>query len=139
MCAATWLVDDIPSPAEKHHLTKIKAIAPTNTSTEAAVVICQREPVQVRIKLRGFHPRSVGTAWTLEGTGIDAHPGTAPFRVEGKRWVRPAVARVNPRFNRGGPQEVTLSAKPVRDIQPVFSYVFPPYSVTSLEMESAAR
>ena len=95
------------------------------------------EPIRTTINLKGFKPRPVGRVFTLDGTGIDAHTGTAPIVVPGAEWAQPAEDEQNPRFNRGGPDEVKLTATEVKDIKSAFTYTFAAHSVTVIEMTSA--
>ncbi len=87
-------------------------------------------PAEVEIELNGFAPAPSATAWTLNGTGIDANPGTKPLR--GIRWGTQREDPVNPRYSKGGPGEVTLNSSEVTGIKPQFTYTFPAHSVTSL-------
>jgi alpha-N-arabinofuranosidase len=84
-------------------------------------------PIAARISLRGFNPAADGTAWTLNGTGIDAHTGTRPVPAAGIKGQASAG-----RFDRGGLDEVTLTSTAVRDIATTFEYSFPAHSVTSI-------
>jgi alpha-N-arabinofuranosidase len=89
-------------------------------------------PIDGAIAIRGFRPASEGTAWTLTGTGIDAHTGTTHLEIPGVRWARQAEDEQNPRFSKGGPGEITLSPAPFEARAERFVYRFPPHSVTSL-------
>lgn len=91
-------------------------------------------PIQARISVSGRRPASSGTAWTLNGTGIDANTGTQPFRGTGARWVRQASDEANPRFELGGPGEVTVTSKKLSGVGAGFVYTFPAHSVTALEI-----
>ena len=91
-------------------------------------------PVAGRMMLKGFTPAGSGTAWTLNGTGIDANTGPAPIQVAGVKWARQAADAANGRFERGGPNEVTLTSAPLAKVASTFEYSFPAHSVTSLEI-----
>lgn len=86
--------------------------------------------VEAKIDLSGFVPAPSATAWTLNGTGIDANPGTKPLR--GIAWGRQREDPVNPRYSKGSPGEVTLVSSEVNGVKPQFTYTFPAHSVTSL-------
>jgi hypothetical protein len=91
-------------------------------------------PIVGRITLRGFVPSGAGTAWVLNGAGIDANTGTRPAQTGGVQWARQASAEPGGRFERGGPGEVTLTSATVGKIASTFEYSFPAHSVTSLEI-----
>src|SRR5262249_33593225 len=65
--------------------------------------------IEGSITLEGFDPRPNGTAWTLNGTGIDANTGTTPLRVPGLNWGNQVEDRQAPRFSKGGPAEINVS------------------------------
>jgi hypothetical protein len=90
------------------------------------------QPIEARVTLRGFRASGPGTARSLQGTGIDAHTGTQ--MPKGVKTARPVEDRKNPRFGRGGPDEVKVTSAPFR-ASDEFRYVFPPHSVTALEIE----
>lgn len=89
-------------------------------------------PVDTTVELRGFAPGESARAWTLSGTGIDAHAGTQPIQAPGLAWGRQREDPRNPRFSRGGPNEVTFTSRSLSGIKRQFRYTFPPHSVTSL-------
>jgi alpha-N-arabinofuranosidase len=91
-------------------------------------------PITGRLTLKGFTPAGIGTAWTLNGAGIDANTGSAPVQAAGVRWARQASDAANGRFERGGPTEVTLTSLPLAKVAATFEYSFPAHSVTSLEI-----
>jgi alpha-N-arabinofuranosidase len=102
------------------------------------VIAINREfdrPIETTLKLRGFAPRPRGQAWTLTGTGIDANTGTTHMNIPGVRWARQAEDERNPRFSKGAPGEITLGSAPVDVSGERFTYVFPPRSVTALELD----
>jgi len=80
----------------------------------------------------GFTPQSSGTAWVLSGTGIDANTG-----ADNQGWGEQAQDVINPQFSNGDPSAVSISSHPVNGIRDGFTYVFPAFSVTSLEMKRA--
>lgn len=82
--------------------------------------------------VRGFKPAPFGTAWTLDGRGIDAHTGTTHLEIPGVRWARQAEDEQHRRFSKGNPEEVTLSSARFEAASERFTYRFPPHSVTSL-------
>lgn len=91
--------------------------------------------IDAEIVLRGFQPALGGTAWTLTGTGIDAHTGTTA--LQGLLRGKGMEDSQNPRFSKGGAGEVILSSSGVAGIKAQFSYRFPPHSVTSLVLSRA--
>jgi alpha-N-arabinofuranosidase len=86
------------------------------------------------IVLHDFTPSAAARAWVLNGTGIDANTGTHPSPAAGGRWAAQASSGRDGRFDRGGPQEVTLTSSAVTNVAATFEYVFPAHSVTSLEI-----
>jgi alpha-N-arabinofuranosidase len=93
-------------------------------------------PVKTRISISGFRPGTTATAWTLNGTGIDANTGTELFKAPGVKWPKQATVQSNPRFDRGGPQEVSISETKVSQVAAQFEYSFPAHSVTSLQIKA---
>jgi alpha-N-arabinofuranosidase len=91
-------------------------------------------PIQARISVSGRLPSGDGTAWTLNGTGIDANTGTQPFRGTGARWTKQASDEANARFEHGGPGEVTVTSKKLSGLTASFAYNFPAHSVTAVEI-----
>ena len=86
-------------------------------------------PADAVIDLGSFRPAGHGTAWMLNGTGIDANTGTAIGD-----WGVPAQDEKNPRFLLGDPTEVAISSQPVYGIRKEFRYRFPAHSITSIEI-----
>jgi alpha-N-arabinofuranosidase len=84
------------------------------------------------IGLKGFKPTGQGTAWTLNGAGIDAHLGSTVIRVPGLVWGKQVEDTGHQRFGKGGPGEVTLVSAPIRVAADSFGYRFPAHSITSL-------
>jgi alpha-N-arabinofuranosidase len=91
-------------------------------------------PIRTHITLHGFRPQTSGTAWVLNGTGIDANTGTELFKAPGVKWPAQAEMQPNPRFNRGGPQEVSIRETALNSVGNEFEYIFPAHSVTSLQI-----
>jgi alpha-N-arabinofuranosidase len=90
--------------------------------------------IQARISISGHRPTGGGTAWTLNGTGIDANTGTQLFQGSGAHWGKQTSDEVNPRFDSGGPDEVTVISKPLSGVAASFAYTFPAHSVTAMEI-----
>jgi alpha-N-arabinofuranosidase len=89
-------------------------------------------PITARFTLADFTPGKTGTAWMLTGAGIDAHTGTE--LPDGGPWARQAQDERNPQFAKGGPEAVRLTSRPLALGGAEFEFVFPPHSVTSLEI-----
>ncbi len=83
-------------------------------------------PADVNI---GFEPAANGSAWTLNGTAIDANTGTTPLRIPGVNWGRQTEES---RFSRGSMTEVTLQQSSVGNASRQFTYRSSAHSVTSL-------
>jgi alpha-L-arabinofuranosidase len=83
--------------------------------------------ITATIALRGFSSTGA-TAWTLNGTAVDANSGTdLP-----PGFVSQAEANPDGRFGQGGPGETwVLSTNPTAS-GPCVTYEFPPHSVTAL-------
>ena len=93
----------------------------------------QEIPVQVDIA----HVAGIAkaTAWTLAGTSIDANTGTELFQAPGVRWAKQAGDERNPRIDRGGPDEVAITSKPVAASGSRCTLALPPASVTAVELD----
>ncbi|MBI4719036.1 MAG: hypothetical protein HY763_14620 [Planctomycetes bacterium] len=89
------------------------------------------------LRIDGFAPLPQAIAWTLTGTAIDANTGTQLPQIPGLKWGRQTAAQPEARFQLGGPGEVELVATPVDAAAAEFTYVFPPHSVTSLQLRRA--
>ena len=116
-------LDVVSSRSADHRLLYVMAI---NKHFDAAV--------RARIDIRGGHPSGTGTAWTLNGTGIDANTGTQPFQAPGVHWAKQASDETNPRFERGSPDEVTVTSSKLSSVASDFDYTFPAHSVTAIEL-----
>jgi len=88
--------------------------------------------ISASIELKGFVPASPATAWTLNGSGIDANTGTNPIRVPGLIWAKQVEDSQNPRFSKGGTSDITFTSQKAINISESFRYLFPPHSVTSI-------
>lgn len=91
--------------------------------------------VKTAITLKGYRPQGQGTAWTLNGTGIDANTGTQ--LVRGVPWEPQLQAQPNPRFDLGKPGEVGISSATLNNVADSFEYTFPAHSVTCLEIRGS--
>ncbi|HWB83058.1 MAG TPA: alpha-L-arabinofuranosidase C-terminal domain-containing protein [Bryobacteraceae bacterium] len=96
-------------------------------------------PVRAKIELHGFQPAGKATAWTLNGSGIDANTGSRPVAVPGVKWGKQAEDSRNPHFDRGGPDEIKLTSAALKTAGESFEYTFPAHSVTSLEIGGRLR
>jgi alpha-N-arabinofuranosidase len=94
-------------------------------------------PIEAVIGFKEFRPAATGNAWVLNGASLDANTGTRIVDVPGLRLPNPAQDSQNPRFQRGGPGEVSLSQARVAGVSERFSYSFPAHSVTALAFERA--
>lgn len=92
-------------------------------------------PLKTRIAIRNFTPKGKARVWSLGGRGIDAHTGTAPIEVPGAVWAKPAMARRDSRFDKGGDQEVTVQQQDLA-VSGSIEYSFPPHSVTALVLDA---
>jgi alpha-N-arabinofuranosidase len=94
-------------------------------------------PIQTTFYLSGFTPSGSGTAWLLDGTGIDANTGTDWPLAAYLSPVPPAVDTVNPQFWFGSPSAVTLTGVPFSNtFGQTFTFSFPAHSATSLQISS---
>lgn len=89
------------------------------------------EQIPAKAKLNGCEPKGNATVWTLDGTAIDANTGTELFQGAGVRWASEASES---RFDKGGPNEISLHSTILNIAAPIFEYTFPPHSLTSLEI-----
>jgi alpha-N-arabinofuranosidase len=89
-------------------------------------------PINASISLAAFAPVKLGTAWTLNGSGLDANTGTGIIRAPGLRVPRQQEDPANPRFYKGGEGEITFASSPFDVAGAKFTYRFPAHSVTSL-------
>ncbi len=90
--------------------------------------------IRARIALTGFKPGLSGTAWTLNGRGIDANTGTELFQAPGANWARQAVDEAHQRFDRGGPGEISMTTQKLTRPGETLEWTFQAHSVTSLEI-----
>ncbi|MDX2149898.1 MAG: hypothetical protein SFV54_04130 [Bryobacteraceae bacterium] len=92
------------------------------------------QAIEGSINVSGANPGAEATAWTLSGTGLDAHTGTVPLKLPGMSWGRQAGDGPKARIDKGSPNEIAVSSKRIPVGGRKFSYTFPPHSVTSLEL-----
>jgi hypothetical protein len=90
------------------------------------------QPIETTINLRGFVPSGKGTAWTLNGTGLDANTGTGIIKVPGLHVPRQAEDPQNPRFYKGSMSEITFNSSDFKVDGAEFTYSFPAHSATSI-------
>ena len=93
--------------------------------------------IDASITVAGFDPAGDATAWTLTGSGIDAHTGTEIIKVPGLRVANQAEDSRHRGFSKGSPQAITFGSSPAK-AGSEFVYRFPPRSVTSLRLTRAA-
>ncbi len=90
------------------------------------------QPIEVAVTLRGFVPSQPATAWTLNGTGLDANTGTGIIKAPGLRVPRQAEDPQNARFYKGAESEITFRSSEFMAAGPEFTYRFPAHSATSI-------
>jgi alpha-N-arabinofuranosidase len=90
------------------------------------------QPIEAAITLRGFVPSRQATAWTMNGTGLDANTGTGIIKAPGLRVPKQAEDPRNPRFYKGGEGEITFRPSQLSAAGPEFVYSFPAHSATSI-------
>ena len=93
--------------------------------------------ITTTVQIQGFKPAPQARLWVLAGTGIDANTGTELPRIPGLSWARQAVDQINPRFQRGRPDEVFIETARFTGVAASFEYTFPAHSVTAMEIERA--
>ncbi len=96
-----------------------------------------QSPANATIAVDGFQPAEKGIAWTLTGTGMDAHTGTELPRIPGLNWSKQTEVPPFARMNKGNPSEVTLTQRRLDGLTNSFEFAFPPRSVTSIEMTAS--
>ncbi len=90
------------------------------------------QPIDAAITLRGFAQSGKATAWTLNGTGLDANTGTGIIQIPGLRLPRQAEDPQNARFYKGAESEITFRSSEFSVAGPEFTYRFPAHSATSI-------
>ncbi len=110
----------------------LDAVSSTDESGDLHVIVTNKHfdrSIWASFQLRGFSATE-GTAYTLNGTGLDANTGT---ELPPDVGFGPQTA-VEPdgRFYMGGPDEVTVTSSPVIAGGSCFQLEFPPHSVTAL-------
>lgn len=91
------------------------------------------------VRLAGFRAATEARVTLLTGKGVDAHTGTAPQRVPGFSWARPAEDPVHRRASRGGPDEVWLEERRAKTTGDRLSLLVPAHSVAFVELTRAER
>ncbi len=92
------------------------------------------QPIRAYFQVDAFYAIGHGTAWTLNGSGIDASTGTElPANLIQQGYFGPqAIALPDGRFDKGGPGEIAVTSQPVDIIGSCFVFDFPAHSVTAL-------
>ncbi|MBL4621723.1 MAG: hypothetical protein JKY89_04920 [Immundisolibacteraceae bacterium] len=93
------------------------------------------EPIYSNLAIDGFTPSGKGVQWQLTGQGVDAHTGTKVIKVPWITWGEQEGFENNPRFHRGGQEEIVMNSKKISGIESNFSRCFPPMSVTTLILD----
>lgn len=91
------------------------------------------------LRLEGFRASGEARVTLLTGRGADAHTGTAPQRVPGIEWARPAEDPVHRRANRGGPDEVWLEERRAATMGDRLSLMVPAHSLALVELARSER
>jgi alpha-L-arabinofuranosidase len=90
------------------------------------------QPVQTSIDMGSYRINGSTTAWTLNGTAVDANPGTDLPVYPGIPWAQQAGVDPNSRIDQGGPGEVSITSAAVSITGSQFVYAFPAHSITAL-------
>jgi alpha-N-arabinofuranosidase len=86
--------------------------------------------IQTSIDLGKYEATGVAKVWTLNGTGVDANPGTElPTYTT---WAQQTGFEPASRIDMGGPGEVTIAPDEIAFSGSYIGYQFPAHSVTSL-------
>jgi len=117
----------------------LDVIASKSTDGKKVVIMAVNKhfdaSIDTVIAIKGFESHGKGTAHILSGTGIDANLGATPLNVPGIRWANQATDANNPRFDKGGPGEVTIETATVDSSGSEVRFSFPPHSVTAITIE----
>ncbi len=90
------------------------------------------QEIQATIEVKGVDVGSGAVVWTLGGTGMGANTGSKlPAQVD---WGTQIESPTNPRFDKGGPDEVWMRRSTLNPGGAMFEYAFPPHSVTSIAL-----
>jgi len=92
------------------------------------------QDIPARIDLAGFKPGAKGSAFVLTGSGIDANTGTELFKAPGMKWAKQASDAKNPRFDKGGPNEISVTSQ-IAPAGPGFEFKFKKHSVTAIVLD----
>lgn len=93
-----------------------------------------RQSARARLALSGFRPRAAGRTWTLTAASLDANNGDDLPAIPGLRWARQAEAPKGSLFHSGRPGSVAPVEKSFAGAASAFDLVFPPMSVTAVEL-----
>jgi alpha-N-arabinofuranosidase len=90
--------------------------------------------LQTKVSLHGFHPRSTARAWVLTAPSLDANNGNDLPSIPGLYWAKQISAPRGSMFEQGRPGTVATRETSIANVSDSFSYLFPPMSVTALEL-----
>jgi alpha-N-arabinofuranosidase len=88
--------------------------------------------IHAGIRLVGYSANGTGTAWTLNGTALDANTGTELPVYPGITWAQQAAEQPGGRIDDGASGEVGISSQDLPFSGSSFQYDFPAHSVTAL-------
>ncbi|MEO7143857.1 MAG: hypothetical protein ABI165_10190, partial [Bryobacteraceae bacterium] len=87
--------------------------------------------IDASVVVGGFSASGVGTAWTLNGTAVDANTGTQVLGMIAPQ----AVADPDGQFYNGGPGQVEVTSASVNFSGDSLQYEFPAHSVTAIVVQ----
>lgn len=92
------------------------------------------QPADVTLDITGFEPAS-GFAHILTGASADSNTGSELPKVPGLTWAKQAnVSDKSSDLDRGDPNQISYSSKPLGRVSKSFVYRVPAHSVVCLEL-----
>ncbi|MCG8428770.1 MAG: hypothetical protein MI754_15555 [Chromatiales bacterium] len=117
------------------YLDVITSLGPNNETLYILVINKHfDEAISADINISNAATADQGTQWQLTGKGLDSHTGTKVINVPWIKWGIQKTDKENPRFNKRGADEITISDTMVTGLGNNFTHSFPPLSITSLEI-----
>jgi alpha-N-arabinofuranosidase len=118
----------------------LDAIASTSADGKTLYVMAINKhfnrAMHTRISLANYLPLASATVYTLNAPAADSNTDTDMSLATGITWAQQALVLPNSRFYSSTPSDISIQQAPLNGVGAVFSYQFPPHSVSVIVINS---